>query len=186
MKKKIVLIGVVVIAIVAIIVIAMLNLGNKKDKEVSKTAVKIETVQEMKNVFDDIYEKLGDEFPSVETNEIDVTDETTVMFMTGLKSNKNVEALVVSEPLMSSQAYSAVLVKVSKDANIEEMKKEMIDNIDTRKWICVSAEKVYVTNYENTIFLIMASEDWAKPVYEEFKRIVNGNIGGELQKTEEI
>ena len=66
------------------------------------------------------------------------------------------------------------------------MKQEMLDNIDTRKWICVTAEKVYVTNHENIIFLVMASDEWAKPVYDEFKSAVDGKVGKELQKTEEI
>ena len=186
MKKKVILIGILVIVIVAIIAIVMINGGNKKDKDVSKTSVKIQTTEEMKDVFASIYEKLGDEIPNIDTNEVDITDELSVTAITGLKSNENVESIILSEPFMSSQAYSAMLVKVSKDANIEDMKKEMLENIDTRKWICVSAEKVYVTNCENVIFLIMSSEDWAKPVYDEFKKEVDGNIGKELQRTEEI
>ena len=96
------------------------------------------------------------------------------------------KAVVVSEPFISSQAYSAVMVKVSENANIKEMKQEMLDNIDTRKWICVSAEKVWITNYEDIIFLVMSSEEWGKPVYDEFKQAVGGKVGEELQKTEEI
>ena len=64
-------------------------------------------------------------------------------------------------------------------------KKEIFDNIDMRRWICVSAEKLYITNYENVIFLVMSSEEWAKPVYEEFKKYVENDIGKELEKTEE-
>jgi len=183
MKKTIIIVA--VIAIVAVLVIGIVIANKKEDAEVKKE-VKIETVEQMKEIFSNIYEKLGDELPSIDTQEIDVADEEMVKLFTGLKSNKNVEALVVSEPMMSSQAYSAVLVKVTEDANIEEMKKEMMNNIDVRKWICVSAEKVYVTNCENVIFLIMSSEDWAKPVYDEFKKEVDGNIGKELQRTEEI
>ena len=87
---------------------------------------------------------------------------------------------------MSSQAFSAVMVKVSDGANIEEMKKEMIDNIDMRKWICVSAEKARVTNYGNIIFLVMSSEEWGKPVYDEFKQAVGGTVGKELERSEAI
>ena len=183
MKKSIIIVA--VIAIIVAIVFGVMILNKKGDTE-KKQEVKIETVGEMKEIFSNIYEKLGNELPSIDTQEIDTTDEEMVKSFTGLKSAEKVEALVVSEPMMSSQAYSAVLVKVSKDADIEEMKKEMIDNIDIRKWICVSAEKVYVTNCGDVIFLIMSSEDWAKPVYDEFKKEVDGNIGKELQRTEEI
>lgn len=140
----------------------------------------------MQETLNNINTKLQDVLPALETREVDITDEFAFTSTTGLKSNSNVEAVVVSEPFMSSQAYSAVMVKVSKDANIEEMKKEMYDNIDMRKWICVSAEKLRITNYDNIIFLVMSSEEWGKPVYDEFKQTVGGKIGKELEKTEEM
>lgn len=182
MKKSTIAIIAVVILAVAVIAVVMF-MGKKEEGQVVS---KMQTTQEMQEMFNTIYTKIGEEFPSLETREIDVTDEQAVMAATGLKSANQVEAIVVSEPLMNAQAYSAVLVKVAKDANIEEMKQEMLNNIDTRKWICVSAEKVYVTNNGNVIFLVMSSEEWAKPVYDEFKNAVEGKIGKELQKTEEI
>ncbi len=78
------------------------------------------------------------------------------------------------------------MVKVSKNANIEEMKQEMLNNIDTRKWICVSAQKVWVTNYGDIIFLVMSDEEWGQPVYDEFKQAVGGKVGKELERTEEM
>lgn len=185
MKK--VIIGIVAIAIIALIIVGiiMINGKGKENGETTENA-KMQTTQEMQETLNSIYTKLGDQLPSIETREIDITDELAVKAATGLQSTTNVEAVVLSEPMMSSQAYSAVFVKTSKDADVEKMKQEMLDNIDTRKWICVTAEKVYVTNHENIIFLVMASEEWAKPIYDEFKTAVDGKIGKELQKTEEI
>ena len=57
----------------------------------------------------------------------------------------------------------------------------MLDNINMNKWICVSAEKLYITNNGNVIFLVMSSEEIAKPVYENFKKYVNNEIGKELE-----
>ena len=136
----------------------------------------------MEAMFKSIYDKLGDELPNLETAEMDVSDASTVKAYTGLQSNENVETLVVSEPLMYSQAYSAVAVKVKSGANVENMKQEMLDNINMAKWICVSASNLYITNTGNTIFMVMADNDWAKPVYDAFKEYVNNNIGKELEK----
>ena len=86
---------------------------------------------------------------------------------------------------MSAQAYEAVMVKVKNGADIESMKQEMLDNIDMNKWICVSAEKVYVTNSGNVIFMVMSDEDWAKLVYDSFKEQVENKIGKELEKSED-
>ena len=182
MKKKTLTIIVIAVIILAIIIGAVVILNNKnKGNEVSK----IESVEQMKEMFKTIYSKLEGKLPNLETQEISVEDETQVKAYTGLKSNKNIEKIVASEPLMSSQAYSAVTVKVKSGANIEEIKKEMLENINMSKWICVSAEKMYITNNGNTIFMVMSSEDWAKPVYNEFKEYVGNNIGKELEKTEE-
>ncbi len=170
-----------IIVAITIIVFAALVLLLKSNNNTTNTS-KLQTTQEMINTMNSIYEKLGDTLPNIETNEIDISDELAVTAATGLKSTSNIEGIVLSEPFISAQAYSAVLVKVSNNANIEEMKQEMLDNIDTRKWICVEAEKVYVTNYGNIIFLIMSSDEWAKPVYDEFKNTVGGKVGKELQK----
>lgn len=181
--KKQTIIAIVAVLIVAIIIGGVIAVNNNNSG--NKDSVKIESAKDMKNMFSTINSNLKEELPSLETQEIDVSDEMQVQTYTGLKSNENVEALVVSEPMMSSQAYSAVAVKVKSNADIETLKQEMLDNIDTSKWICVSASKVYVTNHDNVIFLVMADEEWAKPVYDEFKKFVNNNIGKELEKSAE-
>ena len=86
---------------------------------------------------------------------------------------------------MNAQAYSALMVKVKDGKNVEKVKQEMLDNMDMRKWVCVSASKLYITNNGNVIFAIMSSDDWAKPVYDGFKKYVNNDIGKELEKTGE-
>lgn len=181
--KKQTIIAIVAVLIVAIIIGGVIAVNN--NNSVNKDSVKIESAKDMKKMFSTINSNLKEKLPSLETQEIDVSDEMQVQTYTGLKSNENVEALVVSEPMMSSQAYSAVAVKVKSNADIETLKQEMLDNIDTSKWICVSASKVYVTNHDNVIFLVMADEEWAKPVYDEFKKFVNNNIGKELEKNAE-
>lgn len=173
-------------AIVAVIIIALVGVGvyfsNQDD---GNQGIKLETAKDMKNFFGKIYKKIEEQLPEVDTNIIDVSDAMEVTNYTGLKSNKDVEAIVVSMPVMSAQAYEAVMVKVKNGADIESMKQEMLDNIDMNKWICVSAEKVYVTNSGNVIFMVMSDEEWAKLVYDSFKEQVENKIGKELEKSED-
>lgn len=176
-KQTIIAIVIAVIAVLAIIV-GVVVWNNQKSNE----GTTIETASQMKEMFKSIYNKLGDELPDLETQKIDVSDASMVKAYTGLQSNENVETIVVSEPSMSSQAYSAVAVKVKAGANVENMKQEMLDNIDMAKWICVSASNLYITNSGNTIFMVMSDEDWAKPVYDAFKEYVNNKVGKELDK----
>ena len=185
MKKKIIIISFLIILIAIIIgVVVVLNNNNKNNQQQDQLLIKMETNQDLEEIINTVNKKANIGLNSLATNVIDITDKDSVTSFTGLESNQNIEAVVVSEPMMSSQAYSFVLVKTSEDADVESIKQKMIDNINTRKWICVSAEKVYVTNYKNLICLVMSSEEWAKPVYTEFKNLVNGQIGKELEKSE--
>lgn len=178
MKKQTIIAIVIAVIVVLAIIVGVVVWNNQKSNE----GTTIETASQMKEMFKSIYNKLGDELPDLETQKIDVSDASMVKAYTGLQSNENVETIVVSEPSMSSQAYSAVAVKVKAGANVENMKQEMLDNIDMAKWICVSASNLYITNSGNTIFMVMSDEDWAKPVYDAFKEYVNNNIGKELEK----
>ena len=178
MKKSIIII-IAIIVIIAVIVGAFLLMKGKEPKE-----KKLQTAEEMQSMLNTIYSSGKVELPKLDTTTIDVNDANQVGVFTGLKSNANVEELVVSVPFINAQAYSLAVVKVNEKADIEQMKQEMLDNIDMRRWICVSAEKLYITNYENVIFLVMSSEEWAKPVYTEFKSFVGNDIGNELEKSE--
>lgn len=172
MKKKSILIGGIVVAVLVVIGLIIAFGGKKVESN-------IKTVDDIKKMFNTIYD--GIELPTIETDEVEANVENVKAY-TGLSSNADIEKLVVSEPLMNAQAYSAVAVIVKDGSDIEKMKQEMLDNINMRKWICVSAEQLYITNNGNVIFLVMASEDRAKPVYENFKKYVNNEIGKELHK----
>lgn len=179
MKNKLIII---IILLALILVLAglfiFLNFSSNNN-----SSIKFETEQDIKNMINTIYKDIS--LPSLETATINLTDNNIVESYTGIKDNSNLELLVVSEPLMSSQAYSMVVAKYKEGTNIDNIKQEMYNNVNMRKWICVSAEKLYITNYENTIVYIMASEEWAKPVYNSFKNYVNNKIGKELEKSED-
>ena len=66
-----------------------------------------------------------------------------------------------SESMIGSQAYSLVVARVNDVANIEQIKADMFDGIDTRKWICVAADQLRVVSYADVIMLVMVSSDLA-------------------------
>ena len=184
--KKQTMITIIVIAIIAIIaIVGVVIVKNNNNTTNGGTSVKIESGKDVKSMLKSIYSENKDVLPELETEEIDVSNSDLVTSYTGIQSTGNVESLVVLEPLMSSQAYSAVALKVKSNANIETVKEEILNNVDMRKWICVSAEKLYVTNYNNIIFFVMSDEDWATATYNSFKEYVGNEIGKELQKSGE-
>ena len=68
--------------------------------------------------------------PELETMKVDIKNIDEVTSYTGLKTNNDIESIVVSVPMMTSQAYSVAVVKVKDTANVEKIKQEMLDNID--------------------------------------------------------
>lgn len=178
-KNKPLMIGIGLI-VLAVAMIGMIMFTRSREAEI---ASKFKTVADVKKMVNTIYIELGDALPLLEFQEINRSTESWKSF-TGLSDSSNVEFAVVSEPLMNAQAYSLVVLKVKDTSKIEDMKQEMYDNINMAKWICVSAEKLYITNSGDIIFMVMASDEWATPVYEKFKKYVNNNIGKELTKTD--
>lgn len=182
MKKQTIIMIVAVIVVIAII-IGVVAINSNKTKNNDGDTIKIEDVKDMEAMLNTIYSKLEDQLPSLEIMEIDETDADQVSAYTGLTEISNVDKLIVSEPMMSSQAYSAMVIKAKDGTDIEKMKQEILDNANMNKWVCVSADKLYVTNYGNVIFAVMADDEWATLVYNEFKNIVNNKIGKELERT---
>ena len=180
MKKKNLIICAVIVLIVLAVIIGIAVKSNDNGN------IKIESTANMKNLIDSIYKNANVELPSLETNEIDMSDNYTVSTYTGSQDNSNIESIIVSEPLISSQAYSLVVMKLKNSADVEKVKQNIYDNVDMSKWICVSAEKLYITNYNNIVFYVMSDEDWAQPVYTAFKTYVNNKNGSELEKSENL
>ena len=177
MKKKqnILVIALILLAVISFgIIIIVSGKENTSSLETTKDIIKMISIinKDNKNVL-----------PELETMKIDVKNIDEVTSYTGLTSNDDIESIVVSVPLITSQAYSVAVVKVKDTADVEKIKQEMLDNIDMGRWICVSAEQLYITNSGNVIFSVMTDKDIAKAVYDDFKKYVNNEIGKELEKT---
>lgn len=178
---KIILAVVAIIFVTAIVVVVALTS--------SKSETKLESVnsaEDLVALMDRVYEGQEGLVPnSVQTQVIDINDDVMVKSYTGLDNGDDLQYLAVSEPMISSQAYSFVLLTVKDGVNTNEIAEAIKDKVDSRKWICVSAEKVYTTSSGNVVCLVMSSEEIAKPIYEKFKTLA-GTVGQEYEKTEEI
>ena len=182
MKKPVIItIAILVIAIITVGTIVIINNNNQNSLE----PIQIKKAKDLSALISKIYDGQTKNMipPTVETQVVDVSDEQAVQYLTGIDNAKDIEFAVVSEPTISSQAYSLILLKVKDGVNADEIAKKMSENIDTRKWICVSAEKLYATSSGNIVFLVMTDEETAKAVYERFKTVV-GTVGKEYEKTE--
>lgn len=177
-QKKFFIIGLILLAAISFIIFILVSgSGNKGNVETPKA------INDINDVINTINKNNKNVLPELETMKVDIKNIDEVTSYTGLKTNEGIESIVVSVPLITAQAYSVAIVKVKDNADVEKIKQEMLDNIDMRRWICVSAEQLYITNSGNVIFSVMADKDIAKAVYNDFKKYVNNNIGKELEKS---
>ena len=169
-KGKGILIAIIVIILIAIIgvgIVFALKLGKPKSN------ITISSTDDMQNLINSVYEGQADTLPpTLNTQIVDINNADVLKSFTGLTSNENIDAVVVSEPMIGSQAYSFVLVKVKDGADADSIAKQMSENIDTRKWVCVEAEKLYATSVDNLAVLVMSSDEWATPVYNKLKEVL--------------
>ena len=174
-KQNIFIIGLILLAVISFIIFILVSGSGNKGS--------VETPKDINDIINTINKNNKDVLPELETMKVDIKNIDEVTSYTGLKTNDGIESIVVSVPLITAQAYSVAIVKVKDSADVEKIKQEMLDNIDMRRWICVSAEQLYITNSGNVIFSVMADKDIAKAVYNDFKKYVNNNIGKELEKS---
>ena len=174
-KQNFLIIGLILLAVISFIIFIMVSGSSDKGS--------FNTTKDIKNLINTINKDNKDVLPELETMKINVKNIDEVTSYTGLKTNDGIESITVSVPVMTAQAYQVAIVKVKDNVDVEKIKQEMLDNIDMRRWICVSAEQLYITNSGNVIFSVMADKDIAKAVYNDFKKYVNNNIGKELEKS---
>ena len=121
---------------------------------------------------------LGDPMP------IDLTGEDFSYWL-GTTDASGIDAAIYSEPMMSSVAYSVCLVRAKDGTDIEQLKKDIFDKVNAVKWLCVTAEKVLVTNSDNTILLVMTNADVTADMYNAFSEVMGGKLGEKLERNGE-
>lgn len=68
---------------------------------------------------------------------------------------------IACEPMMTARAHSVCLLRLKDGADVEAAKREIAENANPRKWICVGVaeENVRVENVGNLVILIMDDND---------------------------
>lgn len=99
--------------------------------------------------------------------------------------NTYVEESVVYESMMGVFPQSICIVKINDASKVAELKQKIFNNSDTRKWICVSAEKAVVVDSGNYIMLAMGTKDICDKLVTAFSEEMGGNLGEVLSKMAE-
>lgn len=175
MKKKISIVIIVFVLILGIY--GVFHFSNKeeiKENENENIQSNVEEVN-VEELINKIYSNVPEEtLPELQMEKMELNDLDIVEYATGLASIENIEEIYRSEPMMSSQAYSLIVVKLKDSSNAEKIQTEMMNNVNPRKWICVTAEKICSISKGNIVALVMASDEWATPVFESMRKELSG------------
>ena len=134
----------------------------------------------MEEVITAINEKHGAVELPLMTMALDLTDMDGVTYNTGLTAVDGVSDIAISEPIMS-QAYSLVLVRTKDGASAEAVAKEMLEKINTRKWVCWEADTKTAAYYGDVAMFFMVSSEFASQtdttkMVEAFKAVCPGEV----------
>lgn len=123
---------------------------------------------ELPDIMDKLYEGIGEEnLPmGLTTTELDETTFENFAFTNKIKY----KSAVVSESMVGSIAHSVVLIRLEDASDADKAVKEIKDNADPRKWICVEAENTYVLSKGDLVVLIMSNEN-ADKIKENFENL---------------
>ena len=80
-----------------------------------------------------------------------------------------------------SQAYSLVVLRVKDAADAPQIARDVYDNVNTRKWICVEADTKTVMYSGDVVVLFMVDSGFddvatVESIQEAFKTVCNGNM----------
>ena len=121
------------------------NGGNKEGDTMDLTAM-----------VDQLYEGISaDNMPMVMTQEVPADAFEGVFFIPAVEGAEG----VMSEPMMSSVAWSVCLLRVADGTEVESVRADIEKNVNPAKWLCVEAKNVDVIANGNTILLAMTGEN---------------------------
>lgn len=122
----------------------------------------------LEEIMDKVYADVAEEDTPMMLMNTKITEENVEYY---LGSKIEFDEAIVSESAVGSIAHSVALIRVNDKADIESIKKEIKDNANPRKWICVEAETVEVASKGNLIILIMSSEKNAETILNTFNSL---------------
>ena len=117
---------------------------------------------------------------------MEITSQSSVTYV-GLKSeefDKSVEVGVAYESMMMPSNHSFCLLKLKEGADLTTIKQNIFDNCNPRKWVCMTAEYVYVAGKDNYVMLVMSTKENCENLVKTFENKI-GKDDNVLQKVGE-
>lgn len=178
MKKRIIGIFLFTIMLVG----TLTGCGNKDDGGAKKEALE----GDLNSIVEKIYENKSVDL-GLQNIDIDLNEKDIVNYNMGIEDTSKIKEALVSEAMISSQAYSMVIARVNDAKDAEAVANEMLNGIDQRKWICVEADDLKIVTYNDIVLLVMVSSSMedivtAQELVDAFGEVCQGEFDIVLSK----
>lgn len=147
----------IAVALALCLALAMFGCAKKPANDMVPTSNVPGTTEE---IIEKIYKNHHEMELPLLTMPLDLSDNNTVEYNTGLSSVDGITEISVSEPMMG-QPYSLVLVRCADAGKAGEVAKTMYENVDMRKWICVQADTKFAGSVGDLAVFFMVSTEFA-------------------------
>lgn len=133
----------------------------------------------MEELIAKIYENHGELELKLMTVAVDLTDADYVSYNLGIEDASVLSDAAVSEPMIGSIPYSLIALRVKNAADAETVARQMLEKIDTRKWICVEADTKTAAVAGDVVMFFMVGSNYAEQVStESMVKAFDAAVGG--------
>ena len=149
------------ILLVVLTFMLMLTVGCGKEANVSG---------DLADLMEKVYTGIKDEEKPMMLMNTEVTSENVEYYLGS--ADIEFESAIASESGVGSIPHSVVLVRAKDGQDVEKLKTTIKENIDPRKWICVSVEEnnIIVDSIGDLVILIM-NNDYPDTLHNNFKNL---------------
>ena len=149
----------VTLVLCAALIFALAACGQTADKKQGDT-------MSLEDIFTTIQTDV-DNLPEVAYTQLNADNYNYYLFIEPIEG---AEALA-DDAIINAIPHSAVLLRVAEGTDAAAIAKQIEDNANLNKWICVGAEKKIVKVHGNTILLVMSYADTADEIATNFDKL---------------
>ena len=161
--------------------------NNTTDTETTTLAPSFELTGTLEEIASQVLEKATKiEMMLMPPTEVDFAEVEAAKYYIGVDPTAKVNRAVFVEPMIGSIPFSMCIIEGAEGVKIEDLKNEILETVNYRKWVCVAAEKVLVSSCGNKILMIMSTEEIVDDVYNAFLTITQNSAAAPITKAGEV
>jgi len=177
----------VLLALAAILSFAACGNNETTDTETTTLAPAYELTGTLEEIANQIIEKTTKiEMMLMPPTEVDFADVEAAKYYIGVDPTAKVSRAVFVEPAIGSIPFSMCVIEGAEGVKIEDLKNEILESVNYRKWVCVAAEKVLVSSCGNKILMVMSTEEIVDDVYSAFLSVTQNSAAAPITKAGEV